>query len=155
VRASWAQGADNPLVANDPKVLVLEAIDDLAILVLVRKARFDFAWWFRETVGKHEADRAENHPDHGRGQRGPGDVNPAAKGGNKEKATLFGLRGRFRGYGWFGRRAGLRRGSLLGTRCRGAWRTPYVAWFRHGKSFNSPSLKKEGPARRLAPRGTL
>src|SRR4051794_13159138 len=43
VGAGGAEGVDPPFVADDPGVLVLEALDDLALLVAVREADLELA----------------------------------------------------------------------------------------------------------------
>src|SRR5438132_11266240 len=52
VRAGGAQGVQSAVVADDPEVLVLEAVDDLAVLVGVGRAGLDLAGRLGEDVGE-------------------------------------------------------------------------------------------------------
>src|SRR5262249_10823965 len=61
VRAGRAQGVDDAAVAHHPDVLVLVALDDLALLVLVGEADLDAAGRLDQHVGEQEAQRAERH----------------------------------------------------------------------------------------------
>ena len=131
VGAGRAQGVDDALVTHHPEVLILEAIDDLAFLVLVRQADLDLARRLGEYVGKQEAHGAEHHANSGNGQSGPGDGEPAAEQGKEEEASFLARLGRcLRWCSRFGRQCGFGRRS-------GRRRFANVRWLRHDISFYS------------------
>src|SRR5262249_34418622 len=72
VRAGGAQRVDLALVTDDPEVLVLEAIHDLAVFEALGRADLDLAGRLGEDVGEHEAEGAEGHAGHRGSEGGPG-----------------------------------------------------------------------------------
>src|SRR5439155_11164240 len=79
VRAGGAESVDEAVVAHDPGVLVLVALDDFTVLVLVLEADLELARRLGQNVGEQEANSAEDHAEHRRREGDPGDGEPAAE----------------------------------------------------------------------------